>query len=93
MFDARVVHAHFASNIQPNYQVAPERRAQLHRATEAQVQLSHRAYQDMQQRYKATRQLLFQFMSECADTEGFFQRNMETASMQLGGKPFSPSSP
>jgi len=54
--------------------VAPERRAQLRQATEAQVQLSHRAYQTMQQRYKATRQLLFQFMTECADIERFFQR-------------------
>ena len=68
--------------------VAPERQAQLRQATEAQVQLSHRAYQDMQQRYKATRQLLFQFMSECADIERFFQRNMEVASKQLDGQAF-----
>lgn len=68
--------------------VAPERQAQLRQATEAQVQLSHRAYQDMQQRYKATRQLLFQFMSECADIERFFQRCMEIASMRLDGQAF-----
>ena len=36
-------------------QVAPERRAQLRQATEAQVQLANRAYQTMQQRYKAMR--------------------------------------
>src|SRR5258708_7500174 len=63
--------------------VAPERQAQLRQATEAQIQLAHRAYQDMQQRYKATRQLLFQFMTECADIERFFQRSVQVASMQL----------
>jgi hypothetical protein len=68
--------------------VAPERQAQLHRATEAQVQLSHRAYQTMQQRYKATRQLLFQFMTESADSERFFQRCMEIASLRLDGQAF-----
>ena len=65
--------------------VAPERQAQLRQATEAQIQLAHRAYQTMQQRYKATRQLLFQFMTECADIERFFQRSREAASVQLDG--------
>ena len=63
--------------------VAPERQAQLRQATEAQIQLANRAYQAMQQRYKATRQLLFQFMTECADIERFFQRSVQVASMQL----------
>src|SRR5712691_3751900 len=63
--------------------VAPERQAQLRQATEAQIQLSNQAYQEMQQCYKATRQLLFQFMTECADIERFFQRSVQVASMQL----------
>jgi hypothetical protein len=66
--------------------VAPERRAQLCQATEAQIQLADRAYQDMQRRYKATRQLLLQFMTECADIERFFQRCREAASLQLDGQ-------
>jgi len=63
--------------------VAPERRSQLRQATEAQVELANQAYQEMQQRYKATRQLLFQFMTECADIERLFQRSREAASIQL----------
>jgi hypothetical protein len=66
--------------------VSPERQAQLREATEAQIQLANRAYQEMQQRYKATRQLLFHFMTECADIERFFQRSVETASLQLDGQ-------
>ena len=66
--------------------VAPERQAQLRQATEVQIQLSNQAYQEMQQRYKATRQLLFQFMTECADIERFFQRSVQIASMQLDGQ-------
>ncbi len=66
--------------------VAPERQAQLRQATEAQIQLVNRAYQEMQQRYKATRQLLFHFMIECADIERFFQRSAEIASMRLDGQ-------
>jgi hypothetical protein len=68
--------------------VAPERQAQLRQATEAQIQLAHRAYQDMQQRYKATRQLLFQFMTECANIERFFQRSAEAAFTWLDGPAF-----
>jgi hypothetical protein len=66
--------------------VAPERQAQLRQATEAQIQLANQAYQEMQQRYKVTRQLLFQFMTECADIERFFQRSIEAASIQLDGQ-------
>ena len=69
-------------------QVAPERRAQLRQATEAQVQLANRAYQTMQQGYKAMRQLLFQFMTECADIERVFQRSLEIASTRLDGQAF-----
>lgn len=43
--------------------VAPERRHQLHRATEAQARLADQAYQQMQREYKAMRQVLFSFMS------------------------------
>ncbi len=63
--------------------VSPERQSQLREATEAQIRLANRAYQAMQQRYKATHQLLFQFMTECADIERFFQRSMEAASTGL----------
>ncbi len=63
--------------------VAPERQAQLRQATETQIDLANQAYQEMQQRYKATRQLLFQFMKECADIERFFQRSREAASIHL----------
>lgn len=63
--------------------VAPERQAQLRQATEAQIELTNQAYQEMQQHYKATRQLLFRFMTECADIERFFQRSREAASIQL----------
>jgi hypothetical protein len=66
--------------------VAPERQAQLRQATEAQIQLANQAYQEMQQRYKATRQLLFQFMTACIDIERFFQRSREAASIQLDGQ-------
>ncbi len=68
--------------------VAPERQAQLRQATEVQIQLANRAYQEMQQRYKVTRQLLFQFMTECADIERIFQRSREAASLQLDGQVF-----
>src|SRR5215470_11932537 len=60
--------------------VSSERQAQLRQATKAQIQLANRAYQEMQQRYKATRQFLFQFMTECADIERVFQRSVEIAS-------------
>ena len=66
--------------------VTRERQAQLHQATEAQIELTNQAYQEMQQRYKATRQLLFQFMTECADIERFFQRSREATSLQFDGQ-------
>ncbi len=66
--------------------VSPERQLQLREATEAQIQLANRAYQAMQQRYQATRQLLFHFMTECAGIERFFQRSVEIASTQLDGQ-------
>jgi hypothetical protein len=54
--------------------VAPERRLQLERATEAQVQLSNLAYQEMQQHYRAMRQALFTFLSACADIDSLLER-------------------
>ncbi len=49
--------------------VAPERRLQLHRATEAQIRLADQAYQQMQREYKAMRQALFTFMSTFPDID------------------------
>src|SRR5260221_2513365 len=46
--------------------VAPERRLQLHLATEAQIRLAHQAYQQMQREYKTIRQALFTFMGTFA---------------------------
>ena len=43
--------------------VAPERRQQLHQATQAQVRLADQTYQQMQREYRAMRQALFAFMS------------------------------
>ena len=66
--------------------VSPERRLQLREATKAQLRLANLAYQEMQQRYKATRQFLFHFMTECAGIENFFQSIMEFASTRLDGQ-------
>jgi hypothetical protein len=52
---------------------APERRLQLHRATEEQLKLADLAYQTMQQRYRATRQALFTFLTTCADIDALLQ--------------------
>ena len=49
--------------------VAPERRLQLHLATEAQIRLADQAYQQMQREYKAIRQALFTFMGTFADID------------------------
>jgi len=54
--------------------VSPERRLQLHRATEEQVKLANLAYQTMQYRYKTMRQALFTFLTTCADIDAFLQR-------------------
>jgi hypothetical protein len=45
--------------------------------------LANLAYQEMQQRYKATHQLLFHFMTECAGIESFFQSTVEILSARL----------
>jgi hypothetical protein len=54
--------------------VSPERRLQLHRATEEQVKLANLAYQTMQCRYRTMRQALFTFLTTCADMDEFLQR-------------------
>ena len=54
--------------------VAPERRLQLRRATEAQAKLADLAYQEMQQRYRAMRRALFTFLSACADIDALLER-------------------
>jgi hypothetical protein len=54
--------------------VAPERRLQLERATEAQVQLSNLAYQEMQHHYRTMRQALFTFLSAYADIDALLER-------------------
>lgn len=57
--------------------VAPERRLQLHRATEAQIKLADQAYQQMQHEYKAMLQALFTFMSTFADIDTLLMRYEE----------------
>ena len=54
--------------------VSPERRLQLHRATEEQTKMADLAYQTMQQRYAAMRQALFTFLTTCADVDALLQR-------------------
>ena len=54
--------------------VSPERRLQLHRATEEQVKLADLAYQGMQQRSKTMRQALFAFLTSFADIDTLLQR-------------------
>lgn len=54
--------------------VSPERRLQLHQATEEQVKLAHLAYQMMQQRVRAMRQTLFMFLTTFADIDALLQR-------------------
>lgn len=49
--------------------VAPERRYQLHMATEAQIRLADQAYQQMQREYRAMRQALFASMSTFDDID------------------------
>ena len=53
--------------------VAPGRRLQLRRASEAQVKLADQAYQQMQQEYKAMRRALFTFMSTFADIDALLK--------------------
>jgi hypothetical protein len=54
--------------------VSPDRRLQLHRATLEQIKLADLAYQHMQREYKAMRQVLFTFLSTCADIDALFDR-------------------
>jgi hypothetical protein len=54
--------------------VSPERQLQLRLATEEQVKLSDLAYQEMQRRYKAMRQALFNFFTTFADIDTLLQK-------------------
>ena len=63
--------------------VAPERRHQLHIATEAQVRLADRAYQQMQREYRAMRQALFTFMSTFDDIDTLLTGYTEMFGSQL----------
>src|SRR5258708_10369325 len=63
--------------------VSPERRLQLHRATEEQVKLADLAYQEMQQRYKAIRQSLFVFLTNFADVDELLQQYAHVLSPTL----------
>jgi hypothetical protein len=63
--------------------VSPERRLQLRRATEEQVRLSALAYQEMQQRYKAMRQSLFNFLTTFADSDTLLQQYTDVLSSTL----------
>ncbi len=63
--------------------VSPERRLQLRRATEEQVKLSDLAYREMQQRYKAMRQVLFNFLTTFADIDTLLQQYANVLSPTL----------
>jgi hypothetical protein len=54
--------------------VSPERRLQLLRASKEQAKLADLAYQEMQQRYKAVRQALFNFLTTFADIDALLKR-------------------
>jgi hypothetical protein len=54
--------------------VSPERRLQLHHATEKQAKLSDLAYQEMQHQYKIMRLALFTFLTNVADIDLLLQQ-------------------
>jgi hypothetical protein len=57
--------------------LSAERRAQLHQAARAGMNLAWSAYQEMQQRYKMTRQTLFSLLAECADIDERLDRQLK----------------
>jgi hypothetical protein len=57
--------------------VTPERRLQLHRATEAQIRLTNQVYRQMQREYKAMRRTLFSFMSAFNNIDSLLMRYVE----------------
>jgi hypothetical protein len=63
--------------------VSPERRLQLRQASKEQVKLANLAYQEMQQRYKAMRQVLFTFLTTFADIDTFLQRYADVLSLMF----------
>jgi hypothetical protein len=58
--------------------LSPERQAQLHQAARAGMKLAWSVYQEMQQRYKMTRQTLFSLLAECSDINEKLDRQLET---------------
>lgn len=65
--------------------VAPGRRLQLHRATEAQIRLADQAYQRMQREYKAMRQVLFNFMITFEDIDTLLMHYAQVFGSRLDG--------
>jgi hypothetical protein len=63
--------------------VSPERRLQLHHATEEQAKLSNLAYQEMQQQYKIMRQMLFTFLTNFAEIDMLLQQYADILSPTL----------
>lgn len=63
--------------------VAPERRHQLHMASEVQVRLADQAYQQMQREYRTMRQALFTFMSTFDDIDSLLTGYAERLGSQL----------
>jgi hypothetical protein len=63
--------------------VSPERRLQLHRATEVQMKLADLAYQELQLRYKAMRQVLFEFFTDFAEINVLLQQHVDMLSFRL----------
>jgi hypothetical protein len=66
--------------------VTPAMRVQIKRAAKEGARLAGLAYQEMQDRYKSVRQLLFSFLSRNADLDGWFQRYQAARSDQLSSE-------
>jgi hypothetical protein len=64
-------------------EVSPLRRAQLRQATEEAMEVVGRAYKDMQQTYRHTRQALYRFLVAFAPLESTLQRKAELLSPRL----------
>lgn len=60
--------------------VSPERRLQLLHASEEQAKLANLAYQEMQQQYKSTRQMLYNFLTKFTDIDDLLLQYVDTLS-------------
>ncbi len=66
--------------------VSPSMRARIKQAAKEGVRLAGAAYQEMQSRYKSVRQMLFSFLTQNADLDGWFLRYRVKHADQLPAK-------